>query len=538
MTSTDYVVPPDGASSASGGAVSWLARTIDAVVANGWAPLPIAPGTKMPGSPTWHSHRRPDGEGRSTELRISTWQGLKRWPIVKATPENVAEWKSWGPDVGLGIRCDDVVGIDIDVTNEDEAAAVEALTVEILGPTPLRRVGKHPKVALYYRQAEPMYKSVPARQQDKGGYALEYFAKGSQMLAFAIHPDTKAHYSCGDATPTNTRVIDLPVVTKEQLDELGRRVGERWGVKAEQVQVGPYQPTFMKPLPLDVPPTADPVFAELNRRGLIKSGPNEEGWTSQYAHRARSTAMTAKLPSIGRGGQGASSVSITTAKVSIEGTSSSGSGATRRPMAWGPTCAICPRPSYCRRRVSNSSAGSWGRSAQDGGSGDAEDDADAVIVADSRPRILLLSGRRRDAMKFIAGILERADRAATVDTGGAGLRQRLARGGGAARGRGAARRSGAARDPDGEGQDPRHDTRFRGLAAHRAVGSDRLPKEPAGERQRCKTPSRAVFDRPAAGYCRRHPCVRPAARGAPRTEGRHRHADDEAGRDTADGARA
>ena len=115
MTTTENVASQDDASPASDGAVSWLARTIDAVVANGWAPLPIAPGTKKPGNPTWQSHRRPDGEGQVIDSGTAlAWaQALAN---RQGDARNVAEWKGWGPDVGLGIRCDDVVGVDIDVT--------------------------------------------------------------------------------------------------------------------------------------------------------------------------------------------------------------------------------------------------------------------------------------------------------------------------------------------------------------------------------------------------------------------------------------
>ena len=68
MTTTENVASQDDASPASDGAVLWLARTIDAVVANGWAPLPIAPGTKKPGQP----YLGVPGPGRTATGRLST----------------------------------------------------------------------------------------------------------------------------------------------------------------------------------------------------------------------------------------------------------------------------------------------------------------------------------------------------------------------------------------------------------------------------------------------------------------------------------
>ena len=58
-----------------------------------------------------------DGEGQVSPIRISSGRA-EALANRQGDARAVAEWKGWGPDVGLGIRCDDVMGIDIDVDDE------------------------------------------------------------------------------------------------------------------------------------------------------------------------------------------------------------------------------------------------------------------------------------------------------------------------------------------------------------------------------------------------------------------------------------
>ena len=282
-----------------------------------------------------------------------------------------------------------MIGIDIDVTNEDEAAAVEAIVVEVLGPTPLRRVGRWPKVALVYRQSEPMYKSVAARQPGEGGYVLEYLARGAQFLAFAIHPDTQAPYSWGDATPCNTRVADVPVVTIAQLDELARRVAERWGAKPTQVPLDTFGASNMNPLPAGAPPTADPVFAELTRRGMVTSvRPNDDGWYVTLCPQAH--LHTDGDPHAGYWPGRPGAHHCFHAHCDGFGRGRLKQWLTENPTSDGvvPDLRDPPRPIVSPPRDVELLRRALGRGAQ----AEDEDEDEAGVVADSRPRILLLSG--------------------------------------------------------------------------------------------------------------------------------------------------
>ena len=116
---------------------------------------------------------------------------------------------------------------------------------------------------------------------------MEFLAGGGQFVAFAVHPETHRPYTWGGATPTSTRVEDLPVVTKAQLDELARRLAARWGSEPKQVAVGYVAgPTRNRcRLARRRPPTR--CLPSSLRRGMVKSGANHVGYFFVIARRAR-----------------------------------------------------------------------------------------------------------------------------------------------------------------------------------------------------------------------------------------------------------
>ena len=90
---------------------------------------------------------------------------------------------------------------------------------EHLGATPLRRVGRDPKLMLVYRAAtEPLSKaSTRLFRNDAGLEArVEVLGKGCQFAAHGMHPCGKP-YTWGEASPDDTTLDELPAVTAEQV---------------------------------------------------------------------------------------------------------------------------------------------------------------------------------------------------------------------------------------------------------------------------------------------------------------------------------
>ena len=84
---------------------SWMARVGARLVTNGYAILPIAPGTKKPG-----------------QFARAAWHDYPKWNrhASRATTEiEVATWSTW-PGCGVGIVGGAVAALDIDIADDGE----------------------------------------------------------------------------------------------------------------------------------------------------------------------------------------------------------------------------------------------------------------------------------------------------------------------------------------------------------------------------------------------------------------------------------
>ena len=172
---------------------SFMARFGARLVTNGYAILPIAPGTKKPGQfkrgawadyPEWNRHAERD----TTEVEVTTWS-------------------TW-PDCGIGIVGGAVAAVDIDIVEDAELALqIEQLARARLGDTPALRIGRAPKRMLIYRTTEP-FRGIKR-------HPLEVLCLGQQFLAYAIHPDTGAPYVWPEEGLADIDITDLPEITAE-----------------------------------------------------------------------------------------------------------------------------------------------------------------------------------------------------------------------------------------------------------------------------------------------------------------------------------
>ena len=172
---------------------SFMARFGARLVTNGYAILPIGPGTKKPGQfkrgawvdyPEWNRH----AERGTTEVEMATWS-------------------AW-PDCGIGIVGGAVAAVDIDILEDAELALqIERLARDKLGDTPALRIGKAPKRMLIYRTAEP-FRGIKH-------HPLEVLCLGQQFLAYATHPDTGAPYAWPEEGLADLDITDLPEITAE-----------------------------------------------------------------------------------------------------------------------------------------------------------------------------------------------------------------------------------------------------------------------------------------------------------------------------------
>lgn len=169
---------------------SWMARVGARLVTNGYAILPIAPGTKKPG-----------------KFTRAEWRDYPQWDrhATRATTEfEVATWSTW-PDCGVGIAGGAVAALDIDIAEDAELALrIEQLARERLGDTPALRIGRAPKRLLVYRATEPFSGTRRA--------PLEMLCLGQQFVAYAEHPDTGKPYAWPDEGLADLDIESLPAI--------------------------------------------------------------------------------------------------------------------------------------------------------------------------------------------------------------------------------------------------------------------------------------------------------------------------------------
>lgn len=163
------------------------------LIVNGYEPIPVL--GKRPAAKGWTS-----GEitiGRLAEERMAH-AGAK----------------------STGLRTGRLVGIDIDVVNEEDVERIVRVTTEELGATSLIRVGSKGRLLLY-RNETPIYKIAIATQ---GKEKVEIMGLGQQVVAFGVHPDTAKPYLWvgGDDPefadePLSVSLAELPEVTPSLL---------------------------------------------------------------------------------------------------------------------------------------------------------------------------------------------------------------------------------------------------------------------------------------------------------------------------------
>jgi predicted P-loop ATPase len=101
------------------------------------------------------------------------------------------------------------------------AEQIEAMAVNKLGVTSLRRIGRAPKVLLVYRTTSPLPKMETPELilPNTIKVQVEILGAGQQFVAYGIHPDTNREYEWPESGPDVVPLADLPVVTEAALRE-------------------------------------------------------------------------------------------------------------------------------------------------------------------------------------------------------------------------------------------------------------------------------------------------------------------------------
>ena len=254
------------------------------LLSNGYEPIPIA---------------RHDASGASPGKRPT----LAAWRTVEITPDAIRDWQSsLASSRNTGIRTGRLVGVDFDVLDRGLAAELDELAASMLGTTPLVRIGKDPKALWCFQADEPFGKiETPELILPDGTKAqIEILADGQQFVSHGIHPDTRRPYRWVQGSPENTRLEDLPIITKaaaEAFVKAAEAVLREAGGRTEKEINPPQKPERPKSEGVKTEAKAGgDFFRQVNNAALADIGP----WLRQIFPGAEWLTNSARPPGMWR----------------------------------------------------------------------------------------------------------------------------------------------------------------------------------------------------------------------------------------------
>ncbi|WP_316201673.1 MULTISPECIES: bifunctional DNA primase/polymerase [unclassified Bradyrhizobium] len=169
---------------------------------NGYSPIPIMPGNKVPGI-----------------MVGDEWRMFKGWNefcLERPSQFQVNQWAKW-PDAGVGVACGrGLICIDI-----DQEEIIEPL-LAILPVSYVQKKGRK-GISLFYQGNTEVIRSKNYRTPDRVGL-VDLLAEGKQtVLPPSIHPDTgEPYFWWSDETLLD---VGLPALT-ELPNDIAERIGE------------------------------------------------------------------------------------------------------------------------------------------------------------------------------------------------------------------------------------------------------------------------------------------------------------------------
>jgi hypothetical protein len=168
------------------------------------------------------------------------------WQIgARANPPTAVRIRPKRSALNIGISCDGLRAIDIDVDDATLAYRCEAMAAEEFGETIARWRANSSRRLLFYRAAT----GAPPKRSLVGTHGkVEILGRGQQFLAFGLHP-TGVPLKWRPASPCEVDRSDLPPISEPALDGLLTRLAPVIGAAGQRQQPLTYGPP--------APPQAD-----------------------------------------------------------------------------------------------------------------------------------------------------------------------------------------------------------------------------------------------------------------------------------------
>ena len=159
----------------------------------GWRPFPGWQASKTPAMRGWPGLNHSEWDGADLAAAVADYQPAEDFCCCLAVQS-------------------EIVAIDIDIVDQEHAAAADRLANDILGGTPLVRIGLAPKQLRVYRSGDPI--------RSRKLHPLEIFSGSGQFVAYGWHEKAGRPYIWPQCSPLDVRADSdtIPLVTRAQLD--------------------------------------------------------------------------------------------------------------------------------------------------------------------------------------------------------------------------------------------------------------------------------------------------------------------------------
>jgi Bifunctional DNA primase/polymerase, N-terminal len=159
----------------------------------GWRPFPGFQASKMPAMRGWPGLNHSEWDDADLAAAMADYQPADDFCCCLAVQP-------------------DIVAIDLDIVDQEHAAAADRLADDILGKTPLVRIGLAPKQIRVYRSADPV--------RSRKLHPLEIFSGTGQFIAYGWHQKAGRPYLWSQASPLDVSADSdtIPLVTRARLD--------------------------------------------------------------------------------------------------------------------------------------------------------------------------------------------------------------------------------------------------------------------------------------------------------------------------------
>jgi len=172
--------------------LSRFAQHADALVNNGWRPLPGYADTKRPSINGWSTYNERQWMPEELKTMIAT-RGQQEGQVICLAVQR------------------EIVAIDLDIEDEAQAKAIEQF-FPILGATPLIRIGRAPRKLLIFRNDG----SIKSRKL----HPIEIFAGSGEIVGFGYHAKAGRDYQWPIKSPLElpTNSSEIPTISNAQLE--------------------------------------------------------------------------------------------------------------------------------------------------------------------------------------------------------------------------------------------------------------------------------------------------------------------------------